>query len=275
MKTGDSGPGQPKRKSKNRTDGDEDVPLRKKPRKSKSNKKDRDRLNASIMALESSIFHGIITNKLKEEQTFEKLKHFATILENVELLDEIIAFHCYCFATLYTGCKKGPDPFMRFQFQWYDHCSSLLLSKQYSLSEIGLEELPSASIQAARSKWLSFCETSNVPVPDSNPVIILVSSSIYEFLLEYSKNFQNAVQAEDCSKSTTKPDTDDVYYRFGGAAICDMLHLRYKQLTSCSDDICDKLSQEVSILQTINCKDKTCIPGYLCYCDCGFMYFPE
>jgi len=205
------------------------------------------------MALESSIFHRIITDKLKEEQT---LRNWSTLpqvfLENVELLDEIIAFHRYYFATLYIGCKKGPDPFMRFQFQWHDHCSSLLLSEQHSLSEIGLEELPSASIQATRSKWLSFCETSNVPVPDSNPVIILVPSSIYAFLLEYSKNFQNAIQAEEnCSKSTTKPDTDDVYYHFGGAAICDMLHLRYKQLTSCSDDICDKLSQEVSILQTI------------------------
>jgi len=139
LKAGDPGPVQPKRKSKNRTDGDENVPLGKKPRKSKSmNKKDRDRLNASIMALESSIFHGIITDKLKEEQTLsEKLKYFATsFLENVELLDEIIAFHCYYFATLYTGCKKGPDPFMRLQFQWHDHCSSLLSSEQYSYQRL-------------------------------------------------------------------------------------------------------------------------------------------
>jgi len=36
LKTGDPGPARSKRKSKNRTDGDEDVPLRKKLRKSKS-----------------------------------------------------------------------------------------------------------------------------------------------------------------------------------------------------------------------------------------------
>ena len=90
MKAGDPGPARPKRKSgKNRTDGDEDVLLRKKPRKSKlMNKKDHDHLNASIMALESSIFNGIITDKLKDEQSLsEKLKHFATsFLENVKLL---------------------------------------------------------------------------------------------------------------------------------------------------------------------------------------------
>ena len=74
---------------------------------------------------------------------------------------------------------------------------------------------------------------------------------------------------------TTEPDTDDIYYCFGGAAICGMLHFRYKQLKSCSDDKRDRLSQEVSLLQTINCKDKTSIPGYLCYCDRGFMYFPD
>ena len=142
-------------------------------------------------------------------------------------MNEIIVFHRHYFAALYTYCKKGPDPFLQFQFQWYDHCSALLLSKQHSISEIGLEELSSAPIHIARGKWLSFCEASGVPVPESNPVMILVSSAIYDFLLEYSTNFQNTIhQAEAHSiPMTTEPDTDDVYYCFGGAAICDMLHL--------------------------------------------------
>ena len=37
-----------------------------------TNKKDRDGLKASIMALEPSIFHGIITDKFKEEKTLSK-----------------------------------------------------------------------------------------------------------------------------------------------------------------------------------------------------------
>ena len=81
-------------------------------------------------------------------------------------------------------------------------------------------------MHAVRSKWLSFSKSSDVPVLDSNPVMILVSSSVNEILLEYSTNFQNTIHAkENCSKSTTEPDTDDVYYCFGGAAICDLLHL--------------------------------------------------
>jgi len=35
------------------------------------------------------------------------------------------------------------------------------------------------------------------------------------------------------------------------------------------------LSQEISLLQAINCKDKTNVPGYLRYWDRGFMYFPD
>ena len=107
--------------------------------------------------------------------------------------------------------------------------------------------------------------------------MMLVSSTIYDFLLEYSKNFQNTIHQTEMPSIalTTESDTDDVYYRFGGAAICDMLQLRYKQLKSCLDDKQDKLSQEISLLQAINCKDKTTIPGYLHYRDRGFMYFPD
>ena len=73
MKAVDPRPAQPKWKSKNQTDGNGDVLQGKKQRKSKAtNKKDRDCLKASIMALEPSIFHGIITDKFKEEKTLSK-----------------------------------------------------------------------------------------------------------------------------------------------------------------------------------------------------------
>jgi len=267
----------PKRKSKKASSSE---PPAKKPRESKvMNRKERDCLKVSIISLNPSIFHGVIADKFKVEQTLsEKLKQLASsLLENIELLNEIILFHHHCFAALYTECKKGPDPFIRFQFQWYNHCSAFLLSRQHSLSEIELKELPSAPIHVPRNNWLNFCEASSVLVPVSNPVMMLVSSAIYEFLLEHSTNFQNALQATNVSGSslTAEPDTDDVYYRFGGAAICDMLHLRYKQLKSCSDEKRDILSQETTLLQAINCKDKTAIPGYLCYRDRRYMYFPD
>ena len=37
----------------------------------------------------------------------------------------------------------------------------------------------------------------------------------------------------------------------------------------------DVLSQEISVLQGMNTKDKTKIPGYLRYWDRGYMYFPD
>ena len=37
----------------------------------------------------------------------------------------------------------------------------------------------------------------------------------------------------------------------------------------------DNLSQEITVLQAINTKDKTKIPQYLRYRDREFMYFPD
>ena len=70
-------------------------------------------------------------------------------------------------------------------------------------------------------------------------------------------------------------DGDDIYYRFGEAAICDMLKLHYKQIRSCSDEEGDHLSQEIVILQAIKTDDKSAIPDYLKYWDQGYMYFPH
>ena len=160
------------------------------------NKKECDSLKASIISLNPSIFHRVIADKLQAEQTLsEKLKQLASsLLENGKLLNDVRLFHHHCFAALYTECNKGADPFIRFQFQWYNYCSAFLLSREHSVSEIELEELPTAPINITRSSWLSFCETSGVPVPQSNPVIMLVSSAVYEFLLEYSMNFQHSSQ---------------------------------------------------------------------------------
>ena len=54
-----------------------------------------------------------------------------------------------------------------------------------------------------------------------------------------------------------------------------MLHALYKQIKDCSEDQRDALSQRITILQAINIKDKSCIPGYLKYRDRGYMYFPD
>ena len=73
----------------------------------------------------------------------------------------------------------------------------------------------------------------------------------------------------------SETDGDDVYYRFGGGALSDMLHLRYKQIRACKDDQRDLLSQEISILHHMKLKDKSKLPNYLKYRDRGYMYFPD
>ena len=59
-------------------------------------------------------------------------------------------------------------------------------------------------------------------------------------------------------KSTEEPvssdDSDDVYYRFGGAAICTMLKHRYKELRRCSSATRNALSIEICMLQAMKLK---------------------
>ena len=74
-----------------------------------------------------------------------------------------------------------------------------------------------------------------------------------------------------------KEDTDDVYYRFGGAAIATMLKIRYDKIrsSSCADN--DQVATEIAILQKFNVhlqEEKVHIPAYLKYRNEGYMYIP-
>lgn len=68
---------------------------------------------------------------------------------------------------------------------------------------------------------------------------------------------------------------DGVYYRFGGAVISDMVNLRYTNIKKCPSIKKHKISQEITILLSINTKDKSEMPDYLKYRDCGYMYSPK
>jgi len=94
--------------------------------------------------------------------------------------------------------------------------------------------------------------------------MMTISSTIYRVLLERVKSFQESLTATNAIATASEyTDGDDIYYQFGGAAICDMLKLHYNQIRSCSDAQRDCLSQEIVILQAINTKDKSTIPEYL------------
>ena len=132
----------------------------------------------------------------------------------------------------------------------------MLMGELYSVMEIHLDQQLSKSVKVFRSKWLDFCKSSEFPVPVSNPVTITLSES------------------ETPIKSVSL-DGDDVYYRFGGAALCEMLYLQYEQIKTPPFYRKDSISQEITILQAINSKDESAIPNYLQYHDLGFIYFPH
>ena len=105
---------------------------------------------------------------MREKVLPERLKLHADKLLESEPIKGIILFHQKCFGELYTECKKGSDPFKKFQFRWHHYCSALLLAGSYQLSAIKLEESSNYLVNEARKSWLDFCEEHNVPVPESN-----------------------------------------------------------------------------------------------------------
>ena len=240
------------------------------------NKKEMDNLVASISCVDLSVLNAAVVDNLNEQFSIpDNLKQFASKLcENEHLLEAIIVNHRDLFVTIYKDCKKGPESYMNFQIRWHQHCSAFLLSTKYSLSSIKLQESDNRALSKTRQVWLNFSEANGVAVPESNPIMITISSVTYNFFLEHVAHFQTNTEATTTSLTITA-DSDDVHYRFGGAAICDMLHLRYKQIKSCKDEQRDVLSQEISVLQAMNTKDQTKIPGYLRYRDRGYMYFPD
>ena len=165
------------------------------------------------------------------------------------------------------------DAFTHFQFEWYKHCSVFLLSEEHSLKDINFQELEEYPVAILRAKWLNFAKENGIPVPDCNQVMITLSSVMYSFLLDHVERFQRRlIEPKNVIVVT---DDDDVYFWFGGATLCNMLRALYKQIKDCSEDQRDILSQKITILQAVNIKDKSCIPGYLKYRDRGYMYFPD
>ena len=215
---------------------------------------------------------------LKQQLLADQLKKLTEALcTNDQLLTQLVACHRKCFSQLYSDCKKMPDPMLSFQLCWHKQCSSFLLSEEYNISVLNLEELPHCSVSDTRDAWLQFCAANDTPVPKSNPVMITISSIMYRVMLERVARYQESLTTDHDATAIASDykDGDDVYYRFGGAVIWEMLKLHYQKIRSCSDEQRDQLSQKICILQAMNTKDKSNIPDYLKYRDRGFMYFPH
>ena len=64
--------------------------------------------------------------------------------------------------------------------------------------------------------------------------MISISSAVYELLLERTEEFQQnlipKIYGSSSASSYSGVEGDDVYFRFGGAAFCDMLHRLYDHI---------------------------------------------
>ena len=238
------------------------------------NKNERDSLLRYLNSTDDLTLVGAVDLRLKEAEFLSsKLQTFADVLCKSKLLQEIAAHHRQRFTELYMECKKNSDSFVQLQFCWHKYCSAFLLPRAYS---INLNDATETSLVSLRNRWLDLCEANDVTV-EGNPVMISASSAIYALLLERARKYQTSLIPEPESSNTFVEieDDDDVYFRFGGATLCEMLQLHYKQIKDCNDTQRDRLSQEITILQAIKTNDKSEIPGYLKYRDQGYMYFPD
>ena len=215
----------------------EETIVEKKTKESKTKamkKSDRESLLQSLHDIDEKILHCDVVIKLTA--TFEDdvlLKEFTNALcSNKQPLQGIIIRHHHYFAALYVTSKNN-------RMLWFKYCSVFLLSEEFSLQDIDYHEMPDHEVCVLRSVWLEFAKANGVPVPHCNKVMMIVSSTIYNFLLDHVAWFQQKfVQPETV---LTETNEDSVYYRFGGATLCSMLYALYKEIKCCSDDSKDAL----------------------------------
>ena len=188
-------------------------------------KSDRTGLMESLQCLNPKILVNEIHRDVIEHFADSNLSKFASeLFENDEPMLEIARHHRETFVTLYGECKLLKNLCMEFQRHWHAHCSAFLLEEKYKLADIDLKESDSGNspLAAVRSVWLEFCKNHETPVPTSNPIMMTISSRVYFYLLDQVAMYQTELPMAN-DKSTEDPvssdDSDDVYYRFGGAAI--------------------------------------------------------
>lgn len=207
----------------------------------------------------------LLEQLLVGEQTLYNI--FDALLGICPLLESIIIYHRDVFTSCYDDCSKGKEKYLRFQLEWHNLCSVFLLSKKYETCSI----LNSSSVQVdeLREQWLTFCD--NYDFESCCRVMIMLTSSIYEMFLKQI-HLTIKCQGNSVVPQSSSSDGDDVYYRFGGAVLCDMLHKRYKIIKTCATSRKCQVLQEIEILQSMNDKEKEELPEYLKYRDRGFMY---
>ena len=196
------------------------------------------------------------------------------INENAILFHLVLRYHREVFIELYEQFSKGKEKYLKLQIAWHKSCSLFLLPKDIHTSTV----LPGFNEEDAdiRKMWQDFCDFhSTTPATTCNNIMIHISSIVYHVMLEHVHTFTSPQpQSHHFDTASCSTDDDDVYYRFGGAALCSMLKTRYKHIRKCAEEKIATISQEITILQSMATKDKLFLPSYLKYRDNGFMYTP-
>ena len=107
---------------------------------------------------------------------------------------------------------------------WHKHCSVFLLPKTLEITSI-LPDNQNKEIHHILQLWLDFCE---IYPPNElekyKKLMILLSSIVYDILLKVVHGHVVTSSASTSVAVSLDIDSDDVYFRFGGAILSEMLH---------------------------------------------------
>ena len=107
-------------------------------------------------------------------------------------------------------------------------------------------------ISQIHQRWIGYCEGSRVAKEVHNPVLIAVCSAVFDYLMQRVAKHQQKEQCDGDHVLLSLDQEEGVYYRFGGAALAAMLHLRYDQLKyGVHESKRESVRVEITILKAI------------------------
>lgn len=233
-------------------------------------KKEKEALGASISESDQASLSAAVLQEVDRKYHLQVYPERSELWEKLKISDSFFLI-CECLKKLYVdtyeSCSTGADKYAKFQLKWYQECSSMLFANTCS-------DKCHPCLSEATKKWTQFLQANGASHYHSSTIMISIQGAVFEQLAkEVSKEIP-------CVSDTNTPhclsdEREDVYYRFGGGAIAEMLHNRYKGISSCPCSKRNKIIDEIAMLKAMECKDKSAIPASLQYRDRGFMYFPD
>ncbi|XP_065893888.1 uncharacterized protein [Dysidea avara] len=212
------------------------------------NKKEKLRITDHLGSLKPEVVTTVSLNNMQKllPSYNSELKQFCTsvIPNQLKFLSEHLQ---KVFIRLYEECSTLKERYLQFQIRWHRYCSYLLV-KNCQLSPVGLHPTDPLAIEvvAVWSKWNKFCSLHSLLSSESKKFLIVFCSCVYDELL---RQCHIAVQADRQKDIICLEDTEDIYYRFGGATLCSMLHRRYDKIKVCSSQQNVTVSLELTLLQ--------------------------